>query len=208
MPEPDPSTIAITFETSEALNQWLKLNHASQNELWVKMFKKKTGIPSVTWDEVVIEALCWGQIDGMKKTIDDQAYLQRITPRTKRSNWSKRNTVHVERLINDGRMQEPGLVHVRATKADGRWEKAYVVSEIEVPEDFLAALESQPRVKQFLETLNKSSRYVIAYGLTSAKKAETRQRRFTKYMTMLIQEEKPKQRNQVSSICVNSKAIH
>ncbi|WP_292954963.1 MULTISPECIES: YdeI/OmpD-associated family protein [unclassified Neptuniibacter] len=60
MPEPDPSTIAITFETSEALNQWLKLNHASQNELWVKMFKKKTGIPSVTWDEVVIEALCWG----------------------------------------------------------------------------------------------------------------------------------------------------
>jgi uncharacterized protein YdeI (YjbR/CyaY-like superfamily) len=140
----------------------------------------------------VIEILCWGWIDGVKKSIDDQAYLQRITPRTTRSNWSKRNTEHVERLISENRMRESGLVHVRAAKADGRWESAYVVSEIEVPVDFLAALESQPRVKQFFETLNKSSRYVIAYGLTSAKKLETRQRRFTKYMTMLADEEKPK----------------
>ena len=192
MPEPDPSTIAITFETPEKLNQWLSLNHATENQLWLKIFKKKTGVPSVTWDEVVIEALCWGWIDGIKKSIDNQTYLHRITPRTKRSYWSKRNTTHVERLINEGRMQEPGLVYVRAAKADGRWEKAYIVSKIEVPEDFLAALEAQPRVKHFFETLNKSNRYVIAYGLTSAKKAETRQKRFKKYMTMLIQEEKPK----------------
>jgi len=89
-------------------------------------------------------------------------------------------------------MKESGLVHVRAAKADGRWENAYVVSEIEVPVDFLAALEHQPKAKQFFDTLNKSNRYVIAYGLTSAKKPETRQRRFTKYMTMLVNEEKPK----------------
>ena len=83
-------------------------------------------------------------------------------------------------------------MHVRAAKADDRWKNAYIVSDVEVPKDFLAALNSQPIVKQFFETLNKSSRYVIAYGLTSAKKSETRQRRFTKYMTMLVNEEKPK----------------
>lgn len=191
MPEPDPLRI-MTFATPKDLGQWIKVNHATESELWVKIFKKNTGIQSVTWNDVVIEILCWGWIDGVKKSIDDQAYLQRITPRTARSNWSKRNTVHVERLINEDRMKEPGLVHVRAAKADGRWENAYVVSEIEVPTDFIAALENQPIVKQFFETLNKSSRYVIAYGLTSAKKPETRQRRFTKYMNMLAHEEKPK----------------
>ncbi len=191
MPEPDPLRV-ITFSTPSELCDWLRVNHATERELWVKIFKKHTGIASVTWNDVVIESLCWGWIDGIKKSIDDQAYLQRITPRTEQSNWSKRNTTHVERLIGEGRMKESGLVHVRAAKADGRWENAYVVSEMEVPVDFLAALEGQPRVKQFFETLNKSNRYVIAYGLTSAKKPETRQRRFTKYMTMLAQEEKPK----------------
>jgi len=87
---------------------------------------------------------------------------------------------------------ESGLELVRKAKADGRWENAYVVSEMEVPADFLAALDSEPKAKQFFETLNKSSRYSIAYGLTSAKKSETRQRRYTKYMDMLLNEEKPK----------------
>ncbi len=191
MPEPDPVRF-MTFATPKHLGEWLKDNHASERELWIKIFKKNTGIESVTWNDVVVEVLCWGWIDGVKKSIDDQAYLQRITPRTARSNWSKRNTEHVERLITEDRMKESGLVHVRAAKSDGRWENAYAVSEMQVPADFLAELENQPRVKQFFETLNKSSRYVIAHGLTSAKKAETRQRRFTKYMTMLAHEEKPK----------------
>lgn len=89
-------------------------------------------------------------------------------------------------------MKESGLMHVLAAKADGRWENAYVVSEMEVPSDFLVALESKPMVKKFYETLNKSSRYVIAYGLISAKKPETRQRRFAKFMNMLVNQEKPK----------------
>jgi uncharacterized protein YdeI (YjbR/CyaY-like superfamily) len=190
MPEPDLTKI-ITFATPKDLGQWLKTNHASKTELWVKIFKKKTGIASVTWDEVVIEILCWGWIDGIKKSIDDQAYLQRITPRKARSNWSKRNTEHVEKLINDGRMTESGLVHVRAAKADGRWEKAYVVSEIKVPTDFLATLEKKTNEKQFFESLTKSSQYVIAHGLTSAKKPETRQKRFEKYLDMLAHKVKP-----------------
>jgi len=190
MPQPDPARI-IPFVSPEDLGQWLKENHATESELWVKMFKKNTGIPSVTWDDVVIEALCWGWIDGIKKSIDEQSYVQRITPRKARSNWSKRNREHAERLINEGRMTESGLVHVRAAKADGRWENAYVVSEMKVPPDFLAALETKPKAKQFFETLNKSSHYAIAYGLTSAKKPETRMRRFTAFMDMLEREEKP-----------------
>ncbi|PKG81909.1 hypothetical protein CXF85_15340 [Colwellia sp. 75C3] len=191
MPEANPEK-TMTFASPVDLGRWLKVNHAIESELWVKIFKKKTGIASVTWDDVVVEMLCWGWIDGIKKSIDDQAYLQRVTPRKARSNWSKRNTEHAERLISENRMMESGLVHIRAAKADGRWESAYVVSEMEVPEDFLASLESKPNVKAFFETLTKSSRYIIAYGLISAKKPETRLRRFTKFMDMLINEEKPK----------------
>jgi uncharacterized protein YdeI (YjbR/CyaY-like superfamily) len=181
----------MTFKSPKELSKWLQANHANESELLIKMFKKGSGIPSVSWNEVVIEALCWGWIDGVKKSLDDQAYLQRITPRKTRSNWSKRNTEHVERLIIEGRMKEPGLVLVRAAKADGRWESAYAASEMKVPADFLAALESMPKAKQFYETLTKSNRYAIAYGLESAKKSETRQRRFKKFMDMLISKEKP-----------------
>ncbi|MGH1373209.1 MAG: YdeI/OmpD-associated family protein [Cellvibrionaceae bacterium] len=191
MPEVDPSK-ALSFETPQHLCDWLEKNHSTETELWVKVFKKKAKTPSITWDHLVVESLCWGWIDGVKKSLDDQAYLQRITPRKARSAWSKRNTEHVERLIDENRMREPGLVQVRAAKADGRWDEAYRVSEMQVPEDFLAALDQQPAVRQFFETLNKSNRYVIAYALASAKKPETRQRRFTKYLQMLVNGEKPK----------------
>ena len=181
----------ITFKSPKELSAWLQENHASENELLIKIFKKGSGIQSVNWNEVVIESLCWGWIDGIKKSLDDQAYLQRITPRKAKSNWSKRNTEHVEHLIIAGRMEEAGLVHVLAAKADGRWRNAYSVSAMKVPADFLAALENMPKAKQFYETLTKSNRYIIAYGLASAKKAETRERRFKKFMDMLIREERP-----------------
>lgn len=190
MLKPDTSKI-MTFKTAKDLSHWLQVNHSTESELWIKIFKKKSGILSVTWNDVVIETLCWGWIDGVKKSLDDHAYLQRISPRKTRSNWSKRNIEHVKRLIVEGRMEEPGLVPVRAAKADGRWDNAYTASEMKVPEDFLAALEKKPKAKQFFETLNKSNRYTIAYGLESARKSETRQRRFKKFMDMLIREEKP-----------------
>ncbi|MBK1789978.1 YdeI/OmpD-associated family protein [Persicirhabdus sediminis] len=190
MPEPDPDKI-ISFKSSADLSLWLEQNHESENELWIKVFKVKTGIASVTWSDIVVEALCWGWIDGIKKSIDEQAYLQRITPRKAKSSWSKRNRSHVERLINEGKMHEPGLIHIRAAKADGRWDNAYATSEIEVPDDFIAALENKPSAKQFFQTLTKSNRYIIAHGLTSAKKPETRQRRFDKFMDKLSHQEKP-----------------
>lgn len=182
---------AKTFATPKELAQWLRDNYATESELWIKIFKKNTGIASVEWNDVVIEALCWGWIDGIKKSIDDQAYLQRITPRKAKSSWSKRNRTHVEHLITEGRMQEAGLVHVRSAQADGRWDNAYSVSEMTVPEDFIAALENNPDAKAFYQTLTKSSRYVIAHGLTSAKKPETRERRFNKYIEALASQQKP-----------------
>ena len=191
MPEPNPAK-AIACASPNDLGKWLKANHATENELWVKIFKKKSGVPSVSWNDVVVETLCWGWIDGVKKSLDDQAYLQRITPRKARSNWSKKNTEHAERLITAGRMEEPGLVQVRAAKADGRWENAYApASEMKVPADFLAALESRPKAEEFFQTLNKSSQYAIAYGLSTAKRPETRQRRFEKFIGMLDRQEKP-----------------
>ncbi|WP_438465910.1 YdeI/OmpD-associated family protein [Marinomonas sp. PE14-40] len=180
-----------SFDTPKALNLWLEANHATESELLVKLYKKGSGIPSISWNELVVECLCWGWIDGVKKSLDAQSYVQRITPRKARSNWSKRNTEHVERLITAGRMQESGMVHVRAARSDGRWGAAYTVSEITVPEDFIVALKDKPDANAFYGTLTKSSRYVIALGLTSAKKPETRLKRFSKYLDMLANKVKP-----------------
>ena len=166
MPEADPDKIRA-FSTSEELALWMRENHASETELWVKIYKKRSGVLTVVWDDVVIECLCWGWIDGIKKSLDEYAYLQRVTPRKAKSVWSKRNRTLVERLINEGRMEEPGLFQVNAAKED------------------------RPQAKSFYGSLNKSSRCVIAYALTSAKKDETRLRRFVKYLDMLDRGEKP-----------------
>jgi uncharacterized protein YdeI (YjbR/CyaY-like superfamily) len=191
MPEPNPKKI-LAFATPKHLNQWLKKNHAIETELWVKILKKETGQPSVTWNDVVLETLCWGWIDGVKKSLDESAYLQRITPRKAKGTWSKKNTEHVAKLIEEGRMQPAGLVHVEAAKADGRWESAYAPpSEMTIPADFITALNQKPKAKKFYNTLKKSSLYVIAYSLSTAKKPETRQRRFDKFIDLLLREETP-----------------
>lgn len=191
MPEHDPDKIK-TFASAKKLSRWLAVNHATESELWIRVFKKGSGVPSVDWNQIVIEVLCWGWIDGVRKSLDDRSFLQRITPRRARSAWSKKNTGHVERLMREGRMKEPGLVQVRAAQADGRWQAAYApASEMEVPPDFLAALNARPEAQRFFETLSRSSRYVIAYGLATAKKPETRQRRFEKFLGLLDRQERP-----------------
>jgi uncharacterized protein YdeI (YjbR/CyaY-like superfamily) len=188
---PDSSKI-IAFENSAKLSLWLSENHDSESELFIKIYKKGSGIPSVTWNDVVIETLCWGWIDGVKKSLGDDAYLQRITPRKPNSDWSKKNTEHVEKLIQEGRMQTPGLKLVAEAKKDGRWKNAYAPpSQMKVPTDFVEAVSKIPDVKAFYSTLKKVNVYAIAYGLETAKKAETRQRRFDKFMGMLSRGEAP-----------------
>ena len=189
MADPQLDT-TIAFERSEDLAEWLSRRHATADELWVKVYKKGSERQSVTWNDIVVEALRWGWIDGMKRSLGDDAYLQRITPRRRRSTWSKRNREHAERLIAAGRMKPPGLRQVEAAKTDGRWDEAYAPqSEMTVPDDFVASLTGDAR--GFYETLNRSARYAIAYGLTTAKKPETRQLRFDKFVAMLKRGEEP-----------------
>lgn len=185
MPEPDP-TRTHAFATPADFGAWLEQHHASEPEVWIKMYKKGSGRQSIIWREAVIEALCWGWIDGISKKLDAEAYVQRFTPRRKGSNWSKVNREHVERLTAEGRMQEAGLIHVRAAQADGRWEAAYAPpSEMTLPEDFLLALEASPTAKAFFDILNRQNRYAIFYRLQTAKKPETRRRRMEKILEML-----------------------
>jgi len=142
MPEPDPKKTRA-FESSEDLGGWLEANHAVESELWVKVFKKQSGVPSVTWDDIVTQVLCWGWIDAIKKSWDDVSFVQRYCPRKPRSAWSQINRDNVARLIANGQMTDHGLAHVDAAKADGRWDAAYSTT-MDPPEDLLAAIATNP----------------------------------------------------------------
>ncbi len=175
-----------TFETPEHLHTWLQANHASETELWVRIYKKATGQPSVTWDDCVVACICWGWIDGQRKSLDETSFLQRLTPRRARSNWSQKNVQHAERLIALGHMQAAGLAHVEAARADGRWATAYAGSAtMEIPADFLAALQQDPAALAFYGTLKRQQLFAIYYRLTSAKRPETRQKRMVEMLAKL-----------------------
>jgi len=179
------------FATPEDLSAWLSTHHATASELWVRMYKKGSGTPSVTWEDCVVAALAWGWIDGQKQALDDVSFLQRLTPRRAGANWSKKNCEHAERLIAEGRMQPSGLKHVEAAKADGRWDKAYAgSSDMVMPEDFLAELAKNGEAQAFYETLGRTSRFSIYHRLHTAKRPETRQKRMGDILTKLARREK------------------
>jgi uncharacterized protein YdeI (YjbR/CyaY-like superfamily) len=181
-----------TFETAEQLHAWLRVHHASETELWVRIFKKATGQPSVTWDDCVVAAITWGWIDGLRKSLDDTSFLQRLTPRRARSSWSQKNVQHAERLIAQGHMQAAGLAQVDAARSDGRWASAYAGSAtMEIPEDFLAALQQDPAAQAFYATLKRQSLFTIYYRLTSAKRPETREKRMGELLAKLGRGESP-----------------
>ena len=169
--------VPYTFETPEQLHAWLRVNHASESELWVRIFKKATGQSTVTWDDCVVAAICWGWIDGLRNALDDTSFLQRLTPRRARSYRSQKNVQHAERLIEQGRMQVAGLAQVEAARSDGRWTTAYAGSATMVmPEDFLAALQQDLAAHAFYATLKRQSQFTIYHRLHRAKHAETRPR--------------------------------
>ena len=181
-----------TFESPEQLHAWLQANHASETELWVRIFKKATGQPSVTWDDCVVAAIAWGWIDGLRNALDDTSFLQRLTPRRARSNWSQKNVQHAERLIEQGHMQAAGLAHVAAARSDGRWATAYAGSATMVmPEDFLAALQQDPVAQTFYATLKRQSQFTIYHRLHSAKRAGTREKRMAEMLAKLARRESP-----------------
>ena len=188
--KPKPSSVHATesFETAQDFERWLKRHHATRTELWVRMFKKGSGTPSVDWADCVVAAIAWGWIDGHRKALDEVSFIQRFTPRRPKSNWSKKNCDHAERLIAEGRMQPSGLVHVEAARSDGRWEKAYAGSaEMVIPEDFLSALEKSAAAKAFYITLNRANLFAIYHRLHTAKREETRARRMALMIAQLAE---------------------
>ncbi len=184
-----PATPPIQlFEDVIAWETWLETNHTDTAGLWLKMSKKGSGIASVTYDEALDSALCWGWIDGQKKTHDANHWIQRFTPRRKNSMWSQRNVAKVAVLIEAGRMRLPGQAEIDAAKADGRWERAYSSSSaIEVPPDFQAALDASTKAQTFFDGLGKTKRYAFLWRITTAKREETRKNKIEQFVQLLAE---------------------
>jgi uncharacterized protein YdeI (YjbR/CyaY-like superfamily) len=173
----------MPFESPQALRAWLEANYESSPGIWLMIAKKGSGVETVSYSEAVDEALCFGWIDGQKGKHDDVYFLQRLTPRRRRSGWSKINTERVARLVEAGLMQPAGEREVEAAKADGRWAAAYAGQATStVPDDLQAALDASPAAAAFFEQLDRTNRYAILYRIGSVKKPETRSRKIAAFV--------------------------
>ena len=181
----------ISFATQQDWEAWLKEHHTATRGIWLKLAKKETGILSLSYSEALDSALCYGWIDGQKASCDDLYWLQKFTPRSSKSMWSKVNCDKVTALLASGRMQPAGIRQVELAKADGRWEAAYESqSNITIPDDFQRELDKNQQAKKFFHTLNSVNRYAILFRIQTAKKPETRSARITKFIEMLSNNQK------------------
>jgi uncharacterized protein YdeI (YjbR/CyaY-like superfamily) len=180
-----------SFKSADALEKWLAKNHSKSPGIWLRFFKKKSGIKSVYYDQALDVALCYGWIDALVRKFDDLSYVQRFTPRRSRSMWSKRNCDHTKRLIKEGRMQPAGLSQIQAAKHDGRWKVAYVSPrKMQIPSDLLKELAKDPKAHAFFQTLDKRNLYAIAWRLNTAHKPTIRENRMKKILQMLASAKK------------------
>jgi uncharacterized protein YdeI (YjbR/CyaY-like superfamily) len=181
----------IAFATIAEFEAWLDEQHDRSDGIWLRFAKKGSGIPSVTYAEVLQVALAYGWIDGQTKSIDETWYRQRWTPRRKRSLWSTRNRKFAEDLIAAGRMRPAGLAEVERAKADGRWDAAYDgPARATVPDDLQAALDANPAAAEAFAGLDKQNRYAILHRVQTARRAETRERRIAQFVEMLARGER------------------
>jgi uncharacterized protein YdeI (YjbR/CyaY-like superfamily) len=181
----------VPFVSHEAWEAWLEKHHATSSGLWLKIAKKGSGIETVSYAEALEVALCYGWIDGQAASFDEAFWLQRFTPRSPRSKWSKVNRQKATELIERGEMKPAGLQEVERAKADGRWDAAYdAQSTATVPDDLRRELEKNHRAREFFATLDSRNRYAILYQIQDAKKPETRARRIAKYVAMLAEQKK------------------
>lgn len=176
----------LTFKDSQQWRKWLSANYATVDGIWLQIYKKGSAIEAVTYHEALDEALCFGWIDGQKKSYDEVSFLQKFTPRRKRSMWSERNIEHVHRLIEQGKMKPSGLAEIEAAKQDGRWDRAYASqSNMTIPDDFIKRLQKNKKAYTKFKTLSKSELYSIYFKLQSTKNAETKERRIAKIIADL-----------------------
>lgn len=178
-----------SFPTEAAFEAWLSRNHAREPELWLKIHKKGSGLPTITHAQALDVALCWGWIDAIRKGFDDRSFLQRFTPRKPRSIWSQINREHVARLIAAGRMTPHGQKQVDAAKADGRWAAAYApirsASKSTVPSDLLAAIEASPRARKTFQTLGRMNLFALTFRTNNMKTPGGRTRKIAQLVAML-----------------------
>lgn len=189
---PRPATIK-RFRTDAAFEAWLKAHHASATEIWIKVHKKGSGLASITTAQALDVALCWGWIDGLRKSFDAQSFLQRYSPRRPRGLWSQINRAHVARLVAAGRMTPHGQRQVDAAKADGRWDAAYApmrsASEATIPEDLRAAIDASSRALATFRTLGRANLFALTFRTTNMKTAAGRARKIQELVAMLARGE-------------------
>lgn len=189
---PDPRKIK-GFRTEQAFETWLAANHARQSELWLKIHKKGSGLPSIDWSQAVDVALCWGWIDGLRKAFDERSFLQRFTPRKPRSVWSQINRDRVARLTTAGRMTPHGQRHIDTARADGRWDAAYApmrAATIDtVPTDLRAAIDASPRALKTFQALGRQNLFALAFRTNNMKTPAGRAKKIADLVAMLARGE-------------------
>ncbi len=180
----DPARVR-EFVDEDSFYQWLGEHRDDEPEVWIRIFKVKSGTASITPVQAIDVCLCWGWIDAIRKGLDDVSFLQRYCPRGKKSVWSQVNVANVERLIAAGRMQPSGLAHVDAAKADGRWAQAYRVSTTEAPADLLAAIKAVPKAAAMYETLSSQNRFALTFRTLAIKTEANRAKKIASFVEML-----------------------
>lgn len=187
----DPAKVH-EFKDERAFERWLARHHDRETEVWIKIHKVGSGLPSITPKQAIDVVLCWGWIDGVRKSFDEQSYLQRYTPRGKKSIWSQINVDNVARLVEAGRMTPHGLREVQAAQADGRWARAYASGQdLALPDEFLAAVRRSAKARKTLAGLSAQNRFAIAFRLHHLKTEAGRQRRIEAFVQMLERGEAP-----------------
>ncbi|GHI85400.1 YdeI/OmpD-associated family protein [Streptomyces xanthophaeus] len=176
----------LAFPDAAAFEEWLSGHHTRHEGVWIKVAKKKSGIPTVTDDELVDVGLCYGWISGQRRSLDERYYLQKYVPRRARSLWSRVNVDKVAALTAAGRMREPGLAEVRRAQEDGRWAAAYDSQKTAtVPPDLAAALDADPAAGKAFEALDRTGRYQLVLPLLQALTPDTRRARLEKALRTL-----------------------
>jgi len=181
----DPDKV-LEFKDEQAFYDWLSKHHDSWDEVWIKIHKVGSGLPSITAKEAIDVILCWGWIDAVRKSFDEKSFLQRYTRRGRKSIWSKINVDNVARLVKSGRMTEHGLKHVEAAKADGRWDKAYGAGkDLKIPDDLQAAIDAEPAAREMLGRLSEQNRFAIAFRTHNMKTEAGRKKKIESFVDML-----------------------
>lgn len=181
----DPDKIR-EFKDAESFTKWLCRHHDKTDEVWIKIHKVNSGLKSITPKEAIDVVLCWGWIDGLRKSFDDKSFLQRYSPRTPKGVWSQINVGNVARLITEGRMTAHGLVHVEAAKADGRWDRAYGSGkDMKIPADLQAAIDAEPKAKAMLAKLSAQNRFALAFRVHNMKTEAGRKKKIAGFVDML-----------------------